>query len=174
MGQILTAFGNAFAASAALALPAAFLWGVLSVVLSPCHLSSIPFSDLCILDTPGVHASPAEENPVVPQDRLQHLLLDVVAVRSRLSRTCIRTSRKDGGVGGPGEDLVAALRKETLPMTIVSQSRFSEKHGPTPSPHQRFVVAPTTPPPGVREVWAGPTIAPTALVCWILAGQKSP
>jgi cytochrome c-type biogenesis protein len=42
MAEILTAFGNAFAASAALALPAAFLWGVLSVVLSPCHLSSIP------------------------------------------------------------------------------------------------------------------------------------
>jgi len=42
MGEILTAFGNAFAASASLALPAAFLWGVLSVVLSPCHLSSIP------------------------------------------------------------------------------------------------------------------------------------
>ncbi len=42
MGAILTTFGNAFAASAALALPAAFLWGVLSVVLSPCHLSSIP------------------------------------------------------------------------------------------------------------------------------------
>jgi cytochrome c-type biogenesis protein len=42
MGETLTAFANAFAASAALALPAAFLWGVLSVVLSPCHLSSIP------------------------------------------------------------------------------------------------------------------------------------
>ena len=42
MGAILTAFENAFAAPAALALPAAFPWGVLSVVLSPCHLSSIP------------------------------------------------------------------------------------------------------------------------------------
>lgn len=42
MGETLTAFANAFAASAFLALPAAFLWGVLSVVLSPCHLSSIP------------------------------------------------------------------------------------------------------------------------------------
>ena len=42
MGETLTAFANAFAASAALALPAAFLWGVLSVVVSPCHLSSIP------------------------------------------------------------------------------------------------------------------------------------
>jgi cytochrome c-type biogenesis protein len=39
---LLTAFGRAFEASAALALPAAFLWGVLSVLLSPCHLSSIP------------------------------------------------------------------------------------------------------------------------------------
>ncbi len=42
MVELLTAFGRAFEASAALALPAAFLWGVLSVVLSPCHLSSIP------------------------------------------------------------------------------------------------------------------------------------
>jgi cytochrome c-type biogenesis protein len=40
--ELLTAFGHAFEASAALALPAALLWGVLSVVLSPCHLSSIP------------------------------------------------------------------------------------------------------------------------------------
>ena len=42
MGELLTTFGRAFAASAALAFPAAFLWGALSVVLSPCHLSSIP------------------------------------------------------------------------------------------------------------------------------------
>ncbi|HSN13557.1 MAG TPA: cytochrome c biogenesis protein CcdA, partial [Anaeromyxobacteraceae bacterium] len=42
MGGILGAFGEAFAASAALAAPAAFAWGVLSVVLSPCHLASIP------------------------------------------------------------------------------------------------------------------------------------
>ena len=42
MIELLGAFGRAFEASAALALPAAFLWGVLSVVLSPCHLSSIP------------------------------------------------------------------------------------------------------------------------------------
>jgi cytochrome c-type biogenesis protein len=39
---ILTAFGDAFSASFFLAAPAALLWGVLSVVLSPCHLSSVP------------------------------------------------------------------------------------------------------------------------------------
>jgi cytochrome c-type biogenesis protein len=42
MGELLGAFGNAFSASALLALPAALAWGVLSVVLSPCHLSSVP------------------------------------------------------------------------------------------------------------------------------------
>lgn len=42
MGALLTRFGDAFGASAALAVPAAFAWGVLSVALSPCHLSSVP------------------------------------------------------------------------------------------------------------------------------------
>jgi cytochrome c-type biogenesis protein len=42
VGELLTAFGSAFTATAAIALPAAFAWGVLSVVLSPCHLSSVP------------------------------------------------------------------------------------------------------------------------------------
>jgi cytochrome c-type biogenesis protein len=42
VGELLTAFAGAFSASAGFALPAALLWGVLSVVLSPCHLSSVP------------------------------------------------------------------------------------------------------------------------------------
>ena len=33
---------NAVSASAAFAVPAAFVWGVLSILLSPCHLTSIP------------------------------------------------------------------------------------------------------------------------------------
>jgi cytochrome c-type biogenesis protein len=40
--EILTAFGNAFSASLLLAAPAALAWGILSVLLSPCHLSSVP------------------------------------------------------------------------------------------------------------------------------------
>jgi cytochrome c-type biogenesis protein len=40
--ELLTAFGNAFSASLLVAAPAALAWGVLSVVLSPCHLSSVP------------------------------------------------------------------------------------------------------------------------------------
>jgi cytochrome c-type biogenesis protein len=42
MTELLTRFGEAFAATGALALAAAFTWGVLSVALSPCHLSSVP------------------------------------------------------------------------------------------------------------------------------------
>ncbi len=42
MTSLLTAFADAFSGAPLLALAAAFTWGVLSVVLSPCHLTSIP------------------------------------------------------------------------------------------------------------------------------------
>lgn len=42
MGELLTAFGRALDGAPALAMAAAFAWGVLSVLLSPCHLASIP------------------------------------------------------------------------------------------------------------------------------------
>ena len=42
MERLLSTFGAAFGATAAVALTAAFAWGVLSVALSPCHLSSVP------------------------------------------------------------------------------------------------------------------------------------
>lgn len=42
MGQLFTYLSNALEGQAMLALFAAFVWGVLSVVLSPCHLASIP------------------------------------------------------------------------------------------------------------------------------------
>ncbi len=42
MTELLTRFGEAFAATGAVALAAAFSWGILSVALSPCHLSSVP------------------------------------------------------------------------------------------------------------------------------------
>lgn len=42
MERLLATFGAAFGATAGVALAAAFAWGVLSVALSPCHLSSVP------------------------------------------------------------------------------------------------------------------------------------
>ena len=42
IGQLFTALSHAVEGAPALALGASFLWGILSVVLSPCHLASIP------------------------------------------------------------------------------------------------------------------------------------
>ena len=40
--QVFTTLTNAVEGSPAIALGAAFVWGVLSILLSPCHLASIP------------------------------------------------------------------------------------------------------------------------------------
>jgi cytochrome c-type biogenesis protein len=40
--RLFTAFTKAIAGAPALALSAAFVWGILSILLSPCHLASIP------------------------------------------------------------------------------------------------------------------------------------
>lgn len=42
MESLFTALSHAVEGSAGLALTAAFAWGVLSILLSPCHLASIP------------------------------------------------------------------------------------------------------------------------------------
>lgn len=40
--QLFTVLSNAVEGSAGIALSAAFVWGILSILLSPCHLASIP------------------------------------------------------------------------------------------------------------------------------------
>jgi cytochrome c-type biogenesis protein len=42
MEKLFTTLTHAVEGTAAIALTAAFLWGILSILLSPCHLSSIP------------------------------------------------------------------------------------------------------------------------------------
>lgn len=42
MEQLFTSLTQAVEGSALIALGASFIWGILSVILSPCHLSSIP------------------------------------------------------------------------------------------------------------------------------------
>jgi len=42
MDQLFTALSHAVEGSAGLALTASFVWGILSILLSPCHLASIP------------------------------------------------------------------------------------------------------------------------------------
>jgi len=42
MGEIFTALGRAVEGAPAIAMAASLAWGILSIVLSPCHLASIP------------------------------------------------------------------------------------------------------------------------------------
>jgi cytochrome c-type biogenesis protein len=42
LDEILIGVTNWLRAGPALAMPAAFLWGMVSVLLSPCHMASIP------------------------------------------------------------------------------------------------------------------------------------
>lgn len=42
MEQLFTTLSHAVEGSAAIALSAAFVWGILSIILSPCHLASLP------------------------------------------------------------------------------------------------------------------------------------
>jgi cytochrome c-type biogenesis protein len=42
MEQLFTTLSHAVEGSAAIALGAAFVWGILSIILSPCHLASLP------------------------------------------------------------------------------------------------------------------------------------
>jgi cytochrome c-type biogenesis protein len=42
MEQLFTALTNAMEGSAIVALAASFIWGICSIILSPCHLASIP------------------------------------------------------------------------------------------------------------------------------------
>src|SRR5512140_1857228 len=42
MEQLFTTLSQAVEGSSAIALGASFVWGILSIILSPCHLASIP------------------------------------------------------------------------------------------------------------------------------------
>lgn len=42
MQELFTALSHAVEGTPAIALAAAFIWGILSIILSPCHLASIP------------------------------------------------------------------------------------------------------------------------------------
>lgn len=93
MLELLTAFGRAFEASAALALPAAFLWGVLSVVLSPCHLSSIP---LVVAYMSGGDELPAGRRAVLLSGSFA---LGILASIAAVGAATVAAGRMAGDVG---------------------------------------------------------------------------
>lgn len=93
MVELLTAFGRAFEATAALALPAAFLWGLLSVVLSPCHLSSIP---LVVAYMSGGDELPTGRRAVVLSGSFALGILGSIAV---IGAVTVAVGRMAGDVG---------------------------------------------------------------------------
>jgi cytochrome c-type biogenesis protein len=101
--SLLTAFGQAFAGAPLLALTAAFTWGVLSVVLSPCHLTSIP------LVVAYVNGS-GEPPPFGRAFGLSSLFaLGTLVSIATLGLLTALAGRVAGDVGGVGNFLVAAL-----------------------------------------------------------------
>ncbi len=93
MVELLTAFGRAFEASAALALPAALLWGVLSVVLSPCHLSSVP---LVVAYMSGGDELPAGRRAVALSGSFA---LGILASIAAIGAVTVAAGRMAGDVG---------------------------------------------------------------------------
>jgi len=101
--ELLSAFGRAFEASAAIALPAAFAWGVLSVLLSPCHLSSIP---LVVAYMSGGDELPAGRRAVLISATFAAGILASVAA---VGAATTAAGRMAGDVGRAGTWLLAAL-----------------------------------------------------------------
>src|SRR5512146_3138471 len=103
MVELLTAFGRAFEASAALALPAAFAWGVLSVALSPCHLSSIP---LVVAYMSGGDELPAGRRAVFLSGSFS---LGILASIAAVGALTVAAGRMAGDVGPLGTWLLAGV-----------------------------------------------------------------
>jgi cytochrome c-type biogenesis protein len=103
MTALLTAFGDAFAGAPLWALLAAFAWGALSVVLSPCHLTSIP---LVVAYVSGDGAPPPFRRAFGLSSLFALGTLASIAVIGGLT---VLVGRVAGDVGPLGTYLVAAV-----------------------------------------------------------------
>jgi cytochrome c-type biogenesis protein len=103
VGELLTAFGNAFSASLLLAAPAALLWGVLSVALSPCHLSSVP---LVVAYMAGGAEPPAGRRALAISSAFAVGILASIAV---IGAVTAAAGRMLGDVGRAGTWTLAAV-----------------------------------------------------------------
>jgi len=102
IGQLFGLLSNALSGSLALALAASFTWGVLSIVLSPCHLSGIPLI-IGFISTQG---------QVTP--RRSFILscifaLGVLATIALIGTVTVSLGRLVGDIGSAGILLVAAI-----------------------------------------------------------------
>jgi cytochrome c-type biogenesis protein len=130
VAALLSAFGRAFEASAALALPAAFGWGVLSVVLSPCHLSSIP---LVVAYMSGGEELPTGRRAVLLSSSFA---LGVLGSIAAVGAVTVAAGRMAGDVGRIGTWLLAAVFV-AVGLNLLGLLRLPSWSAPTATPRQR-------------------------------------
>jgi cytochrome c-type biogenesis protein len=103
VAELLTAFADAFSGSLLLAGPAAFVWGVLSVLLSPCHLSSVP---LVVAYMSGGEEMPSGRRALVVSSAFALGILASIAVVGGITAAA---GRMLGDVGRSANWLLAAI-----------------------------------------------------------------
>ncbi len=103
MAELLATFGEAFDAAGGVALPAAFAWGILSVALSPCHLSSIP---LVVAYMSGGEELPAGRRALWLSSAFAAGILASIAL---VGAATAAAGRMLGDVGRAGNWLVAVV-----------------------------------------------------------------
>jgi len=103
VSELLTSFDEAFAATGVVALVAAFAWGVLSVALSPCHLSSVP---LVVAYMSGGEEFPTGRRALWLSSAFAAGILASIAIVGVLTTAAGRTL---GDVGRVGNWLVAVV-----------------------------------------------------------------
>lgn len=104
MGAFLTALNDALSFSPALAVAAAFIWGILSMILSPCHLVSIPLVFGCIMRSRGFDSGQAVPMKVAVLFSIgMTISIAVIGVATNL------LGRLAGDVGPLGEGLLAVI-----------------------------------------------------------------
>jgi cytochrome c-type biogenesis protein len=101
--DLLASFGTAFTASAGWALAAAFAWGMLSVFLSPCHLSGVP---LVVAYMNGAGAFPGTRRAVQLSASFAVGSLGSIAA---VGAATVAAGRMAGDVGRAGSFALAAV-----------------------------------------------------------------
>lgn len=104
MGHFLTALSNALYSSPILAVTAAFTWGILSMVLSPCHLVSIPLVFGCIMRSRGIDAGKS-----VPMRVAVLFALGMTISIGVIGAVTNLLGRLAGDVGPLGEGILALI-----------------------------------------------------------------
>ncbi len=102
MGGLFESLNHAIAGSAAVALTAAFAWGILSILLSPCHLASIPLVVGFINGRPGMTTRRALGLSTLFATGILLTIAVIGGVTAAAGRIL-------GDVGGAGNYLVAGI-----------------------------------------------------------------